>query len=113
MAARRGEIWFADFDPYVGHEQGGRRPALVISADAFNASGADLVTVVPITSVARPHIPSRVAVRPPEGGVSKISYIIAEQTRTISTKRLVKPLGVVSAATMKTVGDIVRMLLGL
>ena len=25
----RGEIWFAGFDPVVGHEQGGDRPCLV------------------------------------------------------------------------------------
>jgi len=78
MIARRGEVWLVDSNPIAGHEQGGRRPALVLSVDAFNASRADLVTVLPITSRARA-LRSRVAVQPPEGGLSSPSYIIAEQ----------------------------------
>jgi mRNA-degrading endonuclease toxin of MazEF toxin-antitoxin module len=33
---RAGEVWDVDFDPRVGREQGGVRPALVISNDTFN-----------------------------------------------------------------------------
>ena len=113
MSARRGEIWLAGFDPVQGHEQAGRRPALVLSVDEFNASGAELVTVLPITSKHRPGIPSRIEIRPPEGGVRVRSYIIGEQTRTVSTRRLVKQIGVVSVPTMQKVSDVVRMLLGL
>jgi mRNA interferase MazF len=113
MSARRGEVWLVDFDPIRGREQSGRRPALVLSVDAFNASKADLVTVLPITSKARPHIPSRVPIAPPEGGLTVPSYVIGEQVRTISTQRLAKGLGNVSAATMSKVSDVVRILLGL
>jgi len=42
-----------------------------------------------------------------------VSYIIAEHARTVSTRRLVKPLGRVSPTTMGAVESIVRMLLGL
>jgi mRNA interferase MazF len=105
-------VWLADFDPVVGREQAGRRPALVLSADAFNAGPAGLVTVLPITSVRR-SFPSRVEIPPPEGGLTRMSYVIGEQTRTISTRRLVKALGIVSPATMAQVSDIVRIMLGL
>jgi mRNA interferase MazF len=97
----------------MGHEQAGHRPALVLSVDAFNASPAGLITVLPITSSARLHIPSRIEVQPPEGGLSNVSYIIGEQTRTISTNRLGRPLGLVSPATLRKAADVVRMLLGL
>ena len=50
---RRGEIWYARFDPVVGHEQGGERPCLVISDDRFNHSLARLVIVLPITRTER------------------------------------------------------------
>lgn len=113
MSARRGDVWLVDFDPVEGHEQAGRRPALVLSIDSFNASAARLATVLPVTSRARPNNPFRVDVRPPEGGLTVASYVIGEQVRTVSTRRLVKPLGVVSAATLAKVSDIVRMLLGL
>ena len=50
--ARRGEIWWVDLDPTRGHEQAGRRPALVLSVDAFNHGPAGLVVVVPVSSKA-------------------------------------------------------------
>ena len=48
---RRSEVWGVDFDPAVGHEQGLRRPALILSADTWNAGPGGLVTVVPIIDV--------------------------------------------------------------
>jgi mRNA interferase MazF len=112
VSARRGEVWLVDFDPVEGHEQAGRRPALVLSVDGFNASPAELVTVLPITSKART-LRTRIAVVPPEGGLSVPSYVIGEQTRTVSSRGLVKRFGAVSGATMVKVADVVRMLLGL
>jgi mRNA interferase MazF len=111
-AARRGDVWLVGLDPTRGHEQAGVRPALVLSADEFNASPAGLLTILPITSKPRT-LRTRVEVQPPEGGLSIVSYVICEQTRTISTDRLVKPLGMVRPATMTKVADIVRVLLGL
>ncbi len=113
MSARRGEVWLTEFDPVEGHEQVGRRPALVLSVDSFNASRADLATVLPMTSKPRPNNPFRVEVCPPEGGLSVVSYIIGEQLRTVSTRRLVKPLGMVSRTTLEKVADVVRVVLGL
>ena len=66
-APQRGEIWLADLDPTFGHEQGGCRPVLVISVDAFNAGLSGLVVVLPVTSRIRP-LPLHVAVNRPEGG---------------------------------------------
>ncbi len=109
---RRGEVWFVDFDPVEGHEQAGRRPALILSVDSFNASAAELVTVLPITSKARA-VRTRIEVLPPEGGLSTTSYVIGEQVRTISKHRVARRAGMVTAATMGKVEDVVRMLLGL
>ena len=63
----RGEVWLVDVNPVRGHEQSGRRPALVVSDDLFNRGPAGLVIVMPITSTVRT-IPSHVRVSPPEGG---------------------------------------------
>jgi mRNA interferase MazF len=112
MTPRRGEVWLVDLNPIAGHEQGGRRPALVLSVDTFNASPAERVTVLPITSRARA-LRSRVEVQPPEGGLSSPSYIIAEQVRTISTRRLDERLGRVSNETLGKACNIVSALLGL
>lgn len=46
---KRGEIWWVALDPVKGSEQQGRRPVMIVSADAFNAlTGCPVV--VPITS---------------------------------------------------------------
>ncbi|MDX2150884.1 MAG: type II toxin-antitoxin system PemK/MazF family toxin [Bryobacteraceae bacterium] len=46
---KRGEIWLVALDPTFGHEQRGRRPVLIVSADPFNTLTRTAV-VVPITS---------------------------------------------------------------
>ena len=47
---RQGSIGWVDFSPTKGHEQAGRRPALVVSADLFNQSCGGIVWAIPITN---------------------------------------------------------------
>ena len=44
----QGDIIYMDFDPQAGHEQKGRRPALVVSNNLFNRVSS-LTMVCPIT----------------------------------------------------------------
>ena len=48
----RGDIVWLRFDPHAGHEQRGRRPALVISPSAYNRK-VGLALFCPITSVVK------------------------------------------------------------
>lgn len=50
----RGDIVWTDFDPAAGHEQKGKRPALVLSPAPFNKK-TGLAMVAPITSRIRGH----------------------------------------------------------
>ena len=50
----RGDVVWTDFDPAAGHEQMGKRPALVLSPKAFNKT-VQLAMVTPITSRVRGH----------------------------------------------------------
>jgi mRNA interferase MazF len=109
---QRGEIWLLDLDPTRGHEQAGRRPALIFSVDAFNAGPAELVFVIPITGKIRP-LPTQVELRPPEGGVRTECAILCDALRSVSKERLLTPWGRVSPATLREVEDRVRILLGL
>ncbi len=75
---RPGDIIAITFDPQSGHEQKGRRPALVISKDLFNRS-TGLAIVCPITNTERGfpfHVP-----------VSKSSnvtgFIMVEQVKSV------------------------------
>lgn len=45
----RGDVVWLDFDPQTGHEQAGKRPALVISPFAYNKK-VGLAIFCPITS---------------------------------------------------------------
>lgn len=47
--AKRGDVVWLDFSPQAGHEQAGRRPALVLSPYAYNKKTGQAL-VCPITS---------------------------------------------------------------
>ena len=51
---KQGHIIWLDFDPQIGHEQKGRRPALVISNEVFNHF-SKLAIVCPITTMDKNH----------------------------------------------------------
>jgi len=111
----RGEVWMANLDPIRGHEQAGARPVLIVSTDRFNHGPADLIMVVPFTRTAR-HIPFRVVVDPPEGGLTARSYVLCDALRSIAKERLDGrrgPWGMVSAQTLAQVADYLRILLEL
>ncbi len=101
-----------DFNPTVGHEQAGRRPALVISVNAFNQCAAQLAVVLPLTTRAR-GIRSHVEVASGEAGLETTSFIKSEDVRSVSTRRLSRRFGIVSRATLEAVESRLRMLLGL
>ncbi len=49
MVPERGDLVWLDFDPQAGHEQAGRRPALVLSPAAYH-NRTRLAVVCPITT---------------------------------------------------------------
>jgi mRNA interferase MazF len=108
----RGDVWSVSFDPTVGREQAGTRPALVVSVDKFNHGPADLVVVLPITSHDKKQ-PIHVPVRAPEAGLSTLSFIKCDDIRSVSKQRLKKFYGTVSPRTMAEVELRIRILLDL
>jgi mRNA interferase MazF len=109
---RRGEIYVGNPDPVVGHEQGGRRPFLVISVDPMNRSAANLVIAVPLTTTdhrSRLHV----RVEPPGGGLAKVSFAMPEMVRSISTDRLQQRLGWVPSEIADAVAAKTGVLVGI
>ncbi|HEY1614739.1 MAG TPA: type II toxin-antitoxin system PemK/MazF family toxin [Rhizomicrobium sp.] len=75
-----GDLVWTDFDPRVGREQSGRRPALVISPSAFwQASG--FLIVCPVTSKIRPFGTSVVL----PDGLPVSGEILTSHVRSIDT----------------------------
>ena len=108
----RGEVWDADLDPAIGHEQAKTRLVLIVSNDRFNAARNDLCIAVAITGTARPVI-SHVPVSPPEGGLTLPSVVQCEQIRVLSYRRLRRRRGRVAPATLQAVEARLRSLLDL
>ena len=48
--AKQGDIIWLDFDPQAGHEQQGRRPAVVVSNNRFNKFQKVTAMVCPVTN---------------------------------------------------------------
>ena len=78
MIFSQGDIIKFNFDPALGHEQAGYRPALVISRKLFNKKTGQLI-VCPITSKSRPY-PTRV---PISDETKTQGFIICDQIKTI------------------------------
>jgi mRNA interferase MazF len=85
-----GTLIWTDFDPTIGREQAGRRPALVVSPAAF-VLNTGFVIVCPITTRIRP-FPTSVVL--PEGLPIK-GEILLSNLRSIDTRaRPIYPVGV-------------------
>ncbi len=74
----KGDLIAVTFDPQSGHEQKGRRPALVISNDLFNQQ-TGMAIVCPITNTQR-NIPFHVAL-PEESSVT--GFVMVEQVKAV------------------------------
>ena len=107
----KGEVWYVQLDPTVGHEQAKTRPCLIVSTNQFNHGKSMLTVVVPITSRNRSN-PLHVPIEPPEGGLVLPSVILCDQIRTVSLKRLIKnSIGRVTDDTLKAVEYLLGALL--
>lgn len=74
----QGDLVVISFDPQAGHEQAGRRPAIVVSVDPFNR-GTRLAICCPITNSKR-DTPFHVPV-PDASGLT--GYVMCEQIKSI------------------------------
>ena len=86
----RGEIRWANIEPasnVVGHEQGNKRPALILSNDTFNAT-SHLVIVALIssspTNQSRPNSRQILSVQM----LKQPSWVLTDQIRTLSAQRM-------------------------
>ena len=74
----RGDVVWVSLNPQAGHEQAGRRPALVVSPRAYNAK-VGLAILCPITTKAKGY-PFEVAI--PEG-LEMSGVVLADQVKNL------------------------------
>jgi mRNA interferase MazF len=105
----RGDLLWLTFDPQAGHEQAGRRPALVLSPAAYNRR-ANLALVCPITTQAKGY-PFEVAL---PTGLPLSGVVLADHLKSADwTARRAAFVARVSADVLAEVTAKLRPLLGL
>ena len=80
---KQGDIIILTFDPQTGHEQQGRRPALVISNNSFNSFFKTGAMVCPITSKEK-DFPTRVKL---DGRTKTQGIIMCDQAKILDTEK--------------------------
>lgn len=110
----RGMVVDVDLEPVVGHEQGKRRPCVVVQNDIGNRY-SPVTIVVPLTGAE--HVPKlspiHVLVRKGEAGLRKDSVILCNQIRAVDQRRLRTVHGTLTDSAMKEVGQALRRSLAL
>ena len=90
---KRGDIYFADLDPVIGSEQGGRRPVLIIQNDLGNRFSPTVIALPLTGKMNKAPLRTHVPLIPPQGSVRRPSVILCEQVRTLEKSRLLRYLG--------------------
>lgn len=105
---RRGEVWYARFDPVQGSEANKTRPCVIVSADAGNRVaerlGRGVVTVVPLTKNVTRVYEFQALIPATQGtGLAHDSKAQAEQVRSLDVTRFDHRIGALSSEQMAAV----------
>ena len=87
----RGDVVWADLNPVVGHEQAGRRPVVVLSANVFNERSGTVIAMALTSQQQRAGFPLTIELKSLKLG--KPAWVKISQVRTLSTRRLGRKLG--------------------
>ncbi len=125
MSIARGEIYWVEFDPVKGSEQGGLRPALIVQNDVGNRfSPTTVVAAITRTIPPKPY-PFVVTIEPSESGLAERSVINCSQVATIQASgsgsrlrpppgdAILRPIGSLGEAVMERVAEALRYNLGI
>jgi len=110
MWLRRGDVFWVDFARRAGHEQEGRRPAIVVQSDLYLTLST--VWVIPTSTSARADVDFHV----PVTVQGRRTLALVEQLTTIDRARRLKPenhLGHLPAEEMAEIDDMLRIFGGL
>lgn len=125
MAVRRGEIYWVEFEPIKGSEQGGLRPALVVQNDIGNRASPTTVVVAITRTIPPQPYPFIVVIEPEESGLPVRSAVNCSQMATsqqsgpasrirpLRGETVIKPIGQLSDAKMAEVEAALKFNLGM
>ena len=103
----RGDIVWLNFNPQAGHEQAGRRPALVLSPKNYN-DRTGLALLCPVTTVAKGY-PFEIPL-PPGGDI--VGVVLSDHIKSLDWRaRRANRAGQATPRVMEQVLEMVRTLL--
>ena len=101
-----GDIVWLHFDPQAGHEQAGRRPALVLTPARYNGARGMMICCPMTTKVKGYVFEVAISQRPP-------SAVLVDQIKSLDwRKRRARRKGMISATELAEVRAKIRALLG-
>ncbi len=98
-----GNVVWVEFDPTVGREQRGTRPAVVVASSGYLAAVPQLIIVVPATTRDRDWA-HHVRLTGPRLRLPKPTWAMTEQPRTISHTLITGRAGSVEPECMRQIG---------
>ena len=108
----RGEVYYADLDPVIGHEQGGIRPVLIIQNDTGNYHSPTIIVIaVTRRTFKKPKQPTHVVLDDAQGLAP--SLFMSEVIRTINKRRVQSYVGRLTREQMKRVNAALLVSVGL
>ena len=108
MQYLRGHVYWVDLEPTFGSQQKGRRPCLILTADAINAVRRT-VGVVPLSS--SPSTAEPIVVAIPSLGSNSVA--LCDQLRAVDKKKIFKEIGKITNVELTFIESSVKAVFGL
>ena len=108
MLYQRGHVYWVDLEPTFGSQQQGRRPGLILTADAINAVRRT-VGIVPLSTSPATAEPIVVAVK----SIGPNSVALCDQLRAVDKKKIFKEIGRITDTELALIEASVKAVFGL
>ena len=99
----RGNIYWANLNQTVGHEQAGLRPVLILSQEVFNKHSGTVIAVAITSQPQKAGFPLTLEIESIK--LPKKSWVKISQIRTLSTNRLGGKIGKATAKELALVDE--------
>lgn len=108
---KRGELWWVDLKPFIGHETDKERPCLILQNDIGNQNGSTTI-IAPLLPGFKTY-PFVVNVRPTsQNGLDEERHINLSQMRAVDARRIKHKQGVLEGTYWQEIEKAVHIELG-
>ena len=106
----RGEVYWANLNPTLGHEQSGLRPVLIVSHNVFNERSGTVIAIALTSQRQNAGFPLTYELI--KNSLPKKSWVKISQIRTLSIIRIKSRLGKVQPEELDTIIEGLNEIIG-